>query len=34
MNKFYSIDVDEISDFIVAENYLKYLNKGIKNDRN
>ena len=34
MNKFYSIDVDEISDFIVAENYLKYLNKGIKNDKN
>ena len=30
MNKFYSIDVDDKSDLIIAENYLKYLKKVIK----
>ena len=30
MNKFYSIDIDDKSDLIIAENYLKHLNKEIK----
>ena len=30
MNKFYSIDIDDKSDLIIAENYLKHLKKEIK----